>query len=204
MILRSPAERGSRIAVALVGVGLLGVGAYGLARGWGAFGDQAAHRPLLTDSVRRFVHRNNVIFGAAAFLVAALAAAVGFRWLRAQLPSTGQRQVIKLGETDPARAATAGLVVRGHTELRAHGVAAALASDVSRYPGVAAAAARIEPGPPLTVDIRVDLEDGAPVDLVRQRLAEHGLPRLRLALEGEALDTRLHIRLADVSPRHLN
>ena len=204
MILRSPAERSSRIALAFLGLVLLGVGGYGLARGWGAFGDQPAHRPSLTDSVGTFVHRNDAIFWTAAVMVAAVLALVGYRWLRAQLPTTGRSHVIDLGETDPARAATAGLVVRGRSELRAHGVAAALADDVARYPGVAAAAALIEPGPPLTVEIRVDLRDGAPVEPVRQRLAEHGLPRLRQALEGDALDARLHVRLADVSRRHLN
>jgi hypothetical protein len=191
----NPPERGNRVILGIVGLVLLAGGGYGLARGWGAFGDRAAHQPLLTDS---FVHRNDRWFWTVAFLVAALVAYLGYRWIRSQLPTTGRSEVIDLTPSDPDPDQA------GDTVVMAQGVASALAADVSAYLGVAGAAARIEHGSPLAVDIRVELEDGADVEPVRRRLAEHGLPRLRHALETEQIDARMHVRLGDVSKRHLN
>ena len=202
-IVKGRPERGNRIALAAIGLVSVIAGGYGLARGWGVFGDPAAHQPILTAGVRAFVHRNHAVFWAVAFLVALLFAFVGYRWLRAQLPSTGHSHVIDLGDPDT----TPGRGVPGETELRAQRVGAALAGDVATYPGVAAAAARIEQvasDAPIVVDIRIDLRDGAPVEPVQQQLAEHGLLRLRQALDVERLDARLHVRLAGDSQRHLN
>jgi hypothetical protein len=195
-MLTNPPERGNRIILALLGLGLLGAGGYGLARGWGAFGEGAAHKPLLTDGFRTFVHRNDRSFWTVALLAAILVAYVGYRWLRSQLPTTGRSEVIDFSASESDHP--------GATLVRAQGVASAFATDVSAYPGVAGAAARIGNGQPVAVDLRVELEDGADVEPVRQRLAEHGLPRLRQALETDQVDTRMHVRLGDVSRRHLN
>lgn len=197
-MLTNPPERGNRIILGILGLVLVAAGAYGLARGWGAFGDHAAHQPLLTAAHRRFVHHNERWFWTAAFVVAALVAYLGYRWLRSQLPTTGSSEVIDLTPTE------AGAGHPGSTQLRAQGVASAVAADVSTYPGVAGAAARLQSGNPVAVDIRVELEDGADLEPVRRRLVEHGLPRLRQALETDEVDARVHVRLGDTTKRHLN
>src|SRR5438132_11894210 len=173
--------RAVRVLVTAVGIVFIGAGGFGRARGLGAFGWAAVYRPMVTGGTRA-----GPGFWALAVVTAGMAVYLGFLWLRSQLGSS-RRAVIDHG-------ADSG--VAGRTEIEARGAAAALADDVSGYAGVLGAVARIDSDHPLVVDLRVDIEDGAPVQHVRRELLEQGVPRLRQALEVEAIDTRLHVRLA--------
>ena len=183
-------DRLNRAVLTLLGLALVAAGAYGLARGYGAFGDARAHDPVLTDNVRSFVHRNEGWFWPVAAMVSVLLAWLGLRWLLAQLHSPAVSRL-------PVRADGP-----GRTDLVASGATAALAADIEEYPGVRGARARVvgdHPSP--EIDLPVDVGDDADVAAVRRRIEEHALARFRTALELTEVRTRLHVRLAEPAPR---
>jgi hypothetical protein len=183
-------DRLNNTVLTLLAVALLAAGAYGLARGYGAFGDARAADPVLTDDVRFFVTRNAGWFWPLAAMASVLVAWLGLRWLLAQIASPGVARL-------PVRADGP-----GHTELVSSGATAALAADIEGYPGVRGARARIvgdHPSP--EIDVTVDVADDADVVALRRRIEEHALTRFRSALELTELRTRLHVRLAQPAGR---
>jgi len=181
---RSP-DRLNATVLSLVALVLLAAGAYGLARGYGAFGHDRAADPVLGDETRAFVTRNANWFWPLAAVVAVLVAWLGLRWLLAQIHGPAVTRM-------PVRAEGP-----GRTELVASAAAAALANDIDGYAGVRRASARIvadRPSP--EVDITVDVSDDVDVGAVRRRIEEHALPRFRTALELTELRPRLHVRLS--------
>lgn len=182
-------DRLNRAVLTLLGLALVAFGAYGLARGYGAFGDDRAADPVLTDHVRDLVTRNGNWFWPVAAAVSVLVAWLGLRWLLAQLHTASVSRL-------PVRADGP-----GRTELMASGATAALARDVEDYPGVAGARARMVADGPPEVELTVDIHDDADVAAVRRRIEEHAVPRFRTALDLSDLRPVLHIRLADRSPR---
>jgi hypothetical protein len=185
-------DRLNSAVLTLLGVALVAAGAYGLARGYGAFGDARAHDPVLTDDVRAFVARNAGWFWPVAAMAAVLVAWLGLRWLLAQITSPGVARL-------PVRADGP-----GHTELVASGATAALAADIEGYPGVRGARARmVADHPAPEVAVTVDVADDADVVALRRRVEEHAVPRFRSALELSDLRTNLHLRLAEPAPRRV-
>jgi hypothetical protein len=168
---------------------LLAAGGYGLARGYGAFGDARAGDPVLTDDVRRFVSRNSDWFWPLAAVLSLLVAWLGLRWLVAQLstPTVGHLPVRADGP--------------GHTDLLASGATSALAGDIEEYPGVRSASARLVGDHPPEVSVTVDVHDDADIAAVRRRIEEHALVRFRTALELTKLRTEIHLRLAERAGR---
>ncbi|HEX2048849.1 MAG TPA: alkaline shock response membrane anchor protein AmaP [Acidimicrobiales bacterium] len=186
---RNP-DRLNRTVLTLLALLLLGAGGYGLARGYGAFGEGRADAPILTSDVRDFVSRNSDWFWPLAAVLSLLVAWLGLRWLLAQISSPGVHQL-------PVRSDGP-----GHTELAATGAASALARDIEDYPGVRGARARIVgeyPSP--EVEITVDVHDDADIPDVRTRIEEHALERFRAALELQDLRSEVHIRLAERAGR---
>jgi hypothetical protein len=178
-------DRLNNTVLSLLALVLLGVGGYGLARGYGAFGDARSNDPVLGDAVRDFVARNASWFWPLAAALAVLVAWLGLRWLLAQIhtPVVTRLPVPADGP--------------GHTELAASGATAALARDIEAYPGVRGARARLvgdDPSP--EVDITVDVADNADVGEVRRRIEEHAMTRFRSALELGEVRSHLHVRLA--------
>jgi hypothetical protein len=164
---------------------LLGVGAYGLARGYGAFGDARAGDPVLTDDVRNFVSRNSDWFWPVAAVLSLLVAWLGLRWLVAQLTTATVGHL-------PVRADGP-----GHTELLGAGATSALARDIEEYPGVRSASARLIGDHPVPeISLTVDVHDDADIAAVRRRIEEHALVRFRSALELTKLRSQIHVRLA--------
>lgn len=164
---------------------LLGVGGYGLARGYGAFGDARAGDPVLTDDVRTFVSRNGDWFWPLAAVLSLLAAWLGLRWLVAQLSTSAVGHL-------PVRADGP-----GHTELLGAGATSALARDIEEYPGVRGASARLIGDHPVPeISVTVDVHDDADIGAVRRRIEEHALVRFRRALELTKLRSQVHFRLA--------
>ncbi len=171
---------------------LLGAGGYGLARGYGAFGDARAHDPVLTDDVRDYVSRNANWFWPLAAVLAVVVAWLGLRWLLAQLQT---QTVTRL----PVRADGP-----GRTDLVASGATAALARDIEDYPEVRGARARMVSDQPAEVELTVDVADDADVGALRRRIEEQALPRFRAALELTELQSRLHVRLAERATRSVH
>jgi hypothetical protein len=185
-------DRLNRAGLSLLGLLLLGVGAYGLARGWGAFGDRAASDALLLESWRRFVVRNGSWLwpvGAAASLILAL---VGLRWLRAQLAAATPPRIDLTHRGDG-----------GTTVVRPAGAAQALADDIETYRGVTSASARLTGDPEAPeVDLRVEVVDGCNLPSLRTRIEQEALARFQRALELEAVEANVEFRLtAPMGPR---
>ena len=183
-------DRLNSTVLSLLALLLIGLGAYGLARGYGAFGDNRADDPVLSDEVRDFVSRNADWFWPVAAVVSLLVAWLGLRWLVAQIHSPTVSRL-------PVRADGP-----GRTELMASGATNALAEDIETYPGVRSARARItDDDPSPEVDITVDVHDDADAVDVRRRIEEHAIPRFKAALELQELRTRGHLRLAERAGR---
>jgi hypothetical protein len=169
---------------------LLALGGYGLARGYGAFGDARAVDPVLTDEVRRFVSRNSDWFWPLAAVLSLLVAWLGLRWLVAQL-STPTVSHLPVRADGP-----------GRTDLLASGATSALGRDIEEYPGVRSASARLIGDHPVPeVSVTVDVHDDADIAAVRRRIEEHALVRFRTALELTKLRSEIHLRLAERAGR---
>ncbi len=183
-------DRLNRTVLTILALLLLGAGGYGLARGYGAFGDDQAADPVLGRDLRDFVSRNSDWFWPLAAVVSLLVAWLGLRWLLAQV-STPTVNRLPVRSDGP-----------GHTELLATGAASALAGDVEEYPGVRAARARfVSDHPSPEVEITVDVHDDADVPALRRRIEEHALERFRNALELQELRSEVHVRLAERAGR---
>ena len=188
---RSP-DRLNTAVLTLLAVLLLAAGAYGLARGYGAFGDGRAADPVLGDDLRDFVTRNGDWFWPVAAAVSLLVAWMGLRWLLAQIttPTVNRLPVRSDGP--------------GDTELLASGATAALARDIEEYPGVRGARARlVSDHPSPEVEVTVDVHDDADLPGVRRQIEEHALARFRGALELQELRSRVHLRLAEPAGRRV-
>lgn len=183
-------DRLNTTVLSLLALVLLGVGGYGLARGYGAFGDSPAADPVLTDDVRAYVSRNANWFWPLAAVASVIVAWLGLRWLLAQIHAPGVSR-LSVRADGP-----------GRTELVASGATAALARDIEGYPGVRAAKARmVDDHPSPEVDLTVDVAEDADVAALRRRVEEHALPRFQGALQLTEVRPRLHLRLAEPAPR---
>lgn len=184
----------NRVVLFLLGLILVGAGAYGLSRGWGVFGEAQAADPVLGETSIDFVRRNSGWFWPAAALLALVAAYGCYRWLRAQIPLPQRAGSIDLStETS-----------RGFTRVRAGGAANGLAAEIERHPGVSAARARVVSDEPLPeVDMRVDLYERADLITVRDHIEQTALPRFRRSLGSQELTARTLFRAAQSSGRVL-
>jgi hypothetical protein len=182
-------DRVNSTVLTLLALLLLGIGIYGLARGYGAFGDARAADPVLDDDLRDFVSRNADWFWPVAAVVSLLVSWLGLRWLLAQFATPTVQRL-------PVRADGP-----GHTEVSASGATAALARDIENYDGVRAARARLVNDHPPEVEVTVDVHDDGDVAAVRRRIEEHALTRFQSALELQDLRARVHVRLAERAGR---
>jgi hypothetical protein len=188
--MRRGPDRLNSTVLTLLALVLLAAGGYGLARGYGAFGDAQAAEPVLGDDVRDFVSGNADWFWPLAAVTALLTSWLGLRWLLAQI-STPTVSSLPVRADGP-----------GHTELAASGATAALAGDIEEYAGVRSARARlVSDHPSPEVEITVDVHDDADVPVIRRRIEDHALARFRSALELEQLGAQVHVRLAQPAGR---
>jgi hypothetical protein len=188
--MRRGPDRLNSTVLTLLSLALIAAGAYGLARGYGAFGDRRAEDPVMSEEVRGFVTRNSDWFWPVAAVVSLLLAWLGLRWLLAQLSTPTVSRL-------PVRADGP-----GHTELLGAGATAALARDIEEYDGVRAAHARLVGDDPVPeVEVTVDVHDDADVPAVRRQIEEHALARFRSALELTQLRSTVHVRLTERAGR---
>lgn len=188
--MRRGPDRLNTTVLTLLALALIAAGAYGLARGYGAFGDALAADPVLGDDVRDFVSRNADWFWPVAAVLSLLIAWFGLRWLLAQVAPPSVQHL-------PVRADGP-----GRTELSASGATAALARDIENYDGVRGARARLVRDHPVPeVEVTVDVHDDADVPELRRRIEDHALARFGSALEVENLRSAVHVRLAERAGR---
>lgn len=176
----------NRTVFTLLGILLIAAGAYGVARGYGAFGSTQAQEPLLTGGITGFFGRIDDWFWPLMALVALIVAYFAYRWLKAQL--TSAPSVSELDFTrDPAE---------GRTTLRASGLTSALSDDLERDPAVRSANVRmVEDGSRPEVDVDVEVSEDVPLTEVRRRIATDALARFSTALESDSVRGHLRIGL---------
>jgi hypothetical protein len=181
------ADTTDRIVLAAVGL-LLATGAgVGLATGLGAWGSEAAHRPVLDPTLREFTDRNGWLWAVAA-ATGLLVAALACRWLVVQLRSDRVR-VLEL-ESDPRT---------GDTTIPTSVLTDAVVSEISGYRGVRRVSGRtIGTTARFRVVLRVDLADRVPLGDVRRRIDHDAIAHLRTALQDPALPVRLELTVAPV------
>ena len=182
-----------RVVLALVGLLLAGAGAYGLARGGGVFGREAAHDPVLGPGLRRFVADHMLPFWMTGALLGLVLAWLGWRWLRAQFPASKTVSDLKFEDGDgPSDGGTG-----GGTVLSSSALTAAVADHLSTHEDVRWARARILAGRPRPqVELRVGVSDDVDAGRLSDFVETEVLGRLRQALEVEVVDAHVELRLA--------
>ncbi len=189
--MRRGPDRLNRLLVVLLSLVLLGAGAYGLARGYDAFGADQADEPLLVEPVRDWVGRNGNLFWPLVFVMSLVLAYLSLRWLVAQFTSP------RLAELDLTKESS-----NGTTRLRAAGAARALAEDIEGYGEVSAATARlVSDGEHPEVDVKVEAYDDADLPALRDKIEEQALTRFSQALEVPAVAANVVVHLVGPSER---
>ncbi|HEX4247705.1 MAG TPA: alkaline shock response membrane anchor protein AmaP [Pseudonocardia sp.] len=113
------------------------------------------------------------------------------RWLLARAFRAPRTRIWRLMADTPAQ---------GVAYLAADTAADAIAADIQAYPGVARATASLtghRSAP--TLHLNVSTTTGSPIEPLRAQIADHALPRLRHALELDALPANLLLRLDTTS-----
>ncbi len=180
----------NRVLLALTGVVLLAVAAFVLLL---AFGPLAQWLPVFAAEAPLLPARASVPWWATCLVILA-AVVIGLasvRWLLAQALRRPPTRSWRL-PTDTRR---------GVTELDTDHAADAVAADISAYPGVDKATATLT-GPRAQPELHlvVHTERGTDIGPLRERISSHALPRLRAALELDALPTDLLLRLDTTTP----
>lgn len=181
--------RGNRLGLALLGVPLLAIGGYALARGLGGFGAARAEDRILLPEHGDYFAANRWLWWVIAALALVLAL-LGLRWLLAQ----SRRETLSGLRLEQGR--------DGTTEVEAAGVADALETDLTRHPAVQRAHADLTgTGTAPSVRLRLVVAEDTPLDVVRDHLDHRAIPRMRQALEVEHLPTVVRLGTGKPAPR---
>jgi hypothetical protein len=182
-----------RVVLALLGLLVAGVGAYGTARGGSVFGREAAHDPVLGPGLRRFVADHMLPFWVAVAVLALALAWLGWRWLRAQFPAS---KTVSHLDFDGGEGSTDG-GTGGGTVLSSSAVNAAVADHLSTSEDVLWARARLLAGRPRPqVELRVGVSDDVDAGRLSDFVETEVLGHLRQALEVDEVDAHVELRLA--------
>ncbi|GLW25193.1 alkaline shock response membrane anchor protein AmaP [Microbispora triticiradicis] len=177
-------SKGNRTGLTLFGLVLLAAGGLALARALGAFGGDAARRPVLDAGTTSFAATTPWFWPVVA-AVGVVLALVGLAWLLALLRVDRPRRLrLESGAS-------------GVTEVDAYPASAALAEQVSAYPDVRRAHAVLR-GPSDDPHLDLGVSAVAPADLgaLVTRLHEEAVPGLRTTLGLRRLPTLVRLRLA--------
>jgi hypothetical protein len=170
----------NRWVLALFGLLLLATGGLALAAHFGRLPWLSSNAPLVPGTS---LPPTWVLIMTA--VVAVLLGLLCGRWLAAQLARRPKSTTWHL-ETDPAR---------GHTTLPASIAVQPLVSEITAYPGVHAASGTLtgsQDKPTLVLTVRANQD--ADLAVIRRRISQDGLPRLRQALDLPALPARTEFR----------
>ncbi|MEW1723317.1 hypothetical protein [Streptomyces sp. NPDC093109] len=176
----------NRALLALSGLLLLAAGGFVCATHTGRLTVLEPHAPLVPGTG---TPPTWVLYATAA--TATLVGLLALRWLAAQFARRPKSRTWRL-ERDPDR---------GRTELAARTATEPFAGEVASYDGVRSARATLTGTRwnPLLVLV-VAVEEGGDTGAVRARLDAEGLPRLRRALDLDALPVTVEFRFAAVGP----
>lgn len=189
------ADRTNRIMLTLFAFVLITIGALGALAGIGAFGQDTAQSPLLSDQVRAYFSEHEdwlwLVIAAAAALIALLA----LWWLIALLFTTDRAGDLTL---DGDRSA-------GRTTVSSGALTHAVTEEIETYPGIRAARARLigHAASPRLV-ITATLEQGADLASLRRQIETQAAGHARQALDSPALPVQLDLTVSDRQPRRVS
>ncbi|MEV7805291.1 alkaline shock response membrane anchor protein AmaP [Microbispora sp. NPDC088329] len=182
--MRRRSGKGNRVGLALCGLVPLAAGGLALARALGAFGGDAARRPVIDAGTRSFAATAPWFWPVVA-AVGFVLALIGLAWLLALLRADRLRRLRLESGTS------------GVTEVDAHPASEALAAQVGAYPEVRRAHAVLRGS---SDDPRLDLGVSAvePADLgaLVTRLHDEAVPDLRSTLGLRRLPATVRLDLA--------
>ncbi|MFI7538747.1 hypothetical protein [Streptosporangium sp. NPDC049376] len=166
--------RGNRVGLLIMGVLLLLLGGYTLARGARTLPRAVApgDEPLVNDPVRATFATYSPWLWWVIALAAVVLALLGLRWLLVQ----GRRD--RLGDFRLQSGSG------GTTDVRGSTVADAVAGEVGAHPAVlSASAAMVGTKAHPAVRLRVVADEDAPMSALREQLGRRAIPHMRQALE---------------------
>lgn len=174
--------RGNRLGLVIVGTLLTVAGAAALATGWGLFGSGPAKTPLLSDQVAEVLSWQWV-----PYVVVAVTVVVGFlalRWLMAQgMNDTLGRLRLERNEA-------------GNVEVSESVARGAFEQEVTEYPGVRRARARLtESNDAPHLRLALTLDEDADVPGVWHRVRREALANLRASLDLERIPTVIRMSM---------
>ncbi|MGI5164595.1 alkaline shock response membrane anchor protein AmaP [Spirillospora sp. CA-253888] len=174
----------NRTGLVLVGLVLLGAGAFGVARGTNAWGRARAGEPVLAAETRRFASEQSWFWPVMAAAAVALAL-LGVAWLLAQGRSD-KLPGISLDGDD----------AEGHTRVQGKAVTEALEAEIEDYPGVKSAHARLSGSPDRPkLRLNVAYDHRADLDSLRRNISDRAIDRLGTALGQDTLPAVVRLRL---------
>ena len=184
--------RGNRIGLGLIGIALLAVGGYLVARSLGAFGVQQAADPIYPAGAADWVRQQRPWLWIALAAIAIVVVVLLLRWLLVQLRTDSLHRIATDGEQDDdGRDGDRG---DGRTDLPARTLAAAVGQEIENYPGVSKVRAGVtgRPDQP-ALRLTVTVDPAADLARVRRRITGEALANARLALDTEHLPTQLQL-----------
>lgn len=181
------ADRTNRAALVLFALLLIAAGVAGALAGFGTFGSDIQHGPLVSDQVSSYFGRHGdwlwPVIAAAALVLALLS----LRWLRTLLLSTDRAGDLPLTGDQSA----------GRTTLVPGALSDAVSGEIGGYPGVQSVRARVigDPQAP-TLVIAATLAESADLPAVRRRIEAHAVRHARQALDDPELPVRLDLTVS--------
>jgi hypothetical protein len=183
----------NRAALIVLALLLIAGAGLALATGYGAFGDEVSGRPVFLTSVDDFLSRSSSWFWPLIAMVALVIAWLGYRWLRAQIPSPSRPPDVELASSPD-----------GHTVVKPSALADALVADVEKSGAVRSASSTVnaQTRPP-EVEVTVDVTDDGLVDEVRDHIQRYALARLEQAIGSEGSDVHVLVKVGGAPGRQL-
>lgn len=178
------ADRTNRIALLVLAVLLIAVGADAGSASLGVFGDTTRHSTLFANPTGKFFGSNGDWLWPVMAVAALILALLALRWLIALLFSTDRSGDLPLPASGPT----------GRTTLTAGALTRAVTEEIDGYRGVSSARARLigDPEDPELV-VTVTAEQSADMAELRQRIETGALTHARMSTGNPELPIQLDL-----------
>ena len=184
----------NRIVLTLLGLLLTAAGVYGLARSFGAFGDDQAEARVWNSDAREIVADNDHWLWPVIAVVAVIVALLAARWLWRQLRPYPVVHELSVVESD-----------EGRTTVRAQAATEALDADLESEPSIRSASTRLfSDGEVPHLRMVLEVADDTDVPGLVARVREHAVPRLCQALDLGQVEAHVRVVLAGAPERSVS
>lgn len=189
------ADRTNRIALLVLAVLLIAVGADAGSASLGVFGNTTRHSTLFTNPTGKFFGSNGDWLWPAIAVAALILALLALRWLIALLFSTDRSGDLPLPASGPA----------GRTTLAAGALTRAVTEEIDGYRGVSSARARLigNPEDPELV-VTVTAEQSADMAELRGHIEAGALTHVRASIGDPALPIQLNLTVTTKRPARVS